>query len=419
VALCAAQAAPPLATALDSALAKPLGPQPWTLILREEDRTPGQPQEEGVVRLMEDQDLAVIHLGYFPARTLWRLAGWDRGPRWLLVRRDQERILEFRGSPTFEAIAAALAEQGYRTVWERRELFLRDHPGQGEALEEKLVVGLALAATRLGTRSRGPTPLPPLLADEADGIFREAAEALEGLDKLPDTWRLRQIPRILEALERTQATASPHMRGLLTALRDQVRQAWSLRPRSGGDTAGALWIGFERCLEEGKVWALPDFVPAPGEIWPRWTDLARSLRPLWLRRDWEDLLAFLDAVPSDLPPACAGPPDWDEFQDRQARACLLKAVAQGRMERWKEAQVQALDCRRWAGKSWTALAEAAGQALGNDRSKGALEFREVLALEPVPPPTRPPKAPPLRLALRDASGDTLRASPAFAPWGPE
>ena len=387
----------------------------WTLVLRDRDASDLWPQDETFQRLMEDQDVAIARLTPMAARAVWDLWARPGVARALLVSRKDFRILELPGLPSGEALLAALASADYQTVRERREAYLREHPDQGELLDASLASALGVARSRIRNTRDGS----PMTAEEADKLFKDTADTLDQLLKLPDWWRLPHLPLLCRTLEEGQAGLSPRMRGLLAGMREDVRQQWSRSPRFGSGTLGALWISLERSLEQGEPGYLPAFLPAPGEIWPRRFEVNALARRLWEGREWKTLLAFLEDLPSQIPGPASGPADWREFVERQAHVHLLKTVALGKQWLWEDAELAAQDCRRWAGKGWREAAAALLEVLGNDRLPPPDPFLTVLKMDPLMDWPVPVPPGPVHMVRKGPDQAGPKDDPAFLPWGPD
>ncbi|WP_306601731.1 hypothetical protein [Geothrix sp. 21YS21S-2] len=387
----------------------------WVLVARERDLAPDPWRlDETFLRLQEDKDLSVFAAPPSPAVLMWD--HWSRSSeaRCLLVSRDFRTILEFRGLPSGEALLAAMTAGGYRTVRVRREAFLKEFPDHGEALDEKLGSALGVLGARLRLSQALTEP-------EADRMYQETADTLDQLLKLPDWWRLSRMPDLARALEEGQAGRSPRMRGIMTGLREAARERWARSPASGSAREGALWIALERGLEEDRVGILPDLVPPPGETWPSRLEVNLLVRRPWMRKEWRGVAAFLEDLPEVIPGRAAGPGDWRRFVELQVHVRLLLAVAYGKQLLWENADAAALECRRWAGGSWPAAAQALLDAFAMEPLPRS--FSGILGLDALPDWPIPVREEPLRLVrkgppLKPAQDAALRGDPAFLLWGP-
>ena len=129
----------------------------WVLVQRE---TPGAPdpwsQDESFLRLLEDKDLAVIRVAKMKVLVnpdLWSQLGEGRS---LLVSRNFKTVVDLAGAVTGDDLVAAMDEGGYKTVKERRDAFLHEHPDHGEMLDEQLRSALGILNARLRTWSGKP-----------------------------------------------------------------------------------------------------------------------------------------------------------------------------------------------------------------------------------------------------------------------
>jgi hypothetical protein len=456
------------------------GRRPWTL--RVDSATLGAGwwrREDAIVRLLEDQDLAIDDLEPAQARGLAEARGWGSGSGsgWILLGRSGEIAGEGRGLPGGEEIRAAVASGGYRSGWERREAFLAAHPGQGEALEARLFTALGLMRARflvLAAQGRAtaprapapppaapprprpgppdkagaappkparpaPPPAPVALADPAqpatlagpaaaqgaiaDAIYQETADTLEQLIQLPDWWRMPRLMAFCTALETWDAHASPRMRGLCAGMRTAVLEEWQRNPHYGGDDSARLWIQLERCVEGDGTPVLPPLDPSPGRIIPGREAIARMIDALKAKGDWRGILAFLARQHFRLPEGTTSPFRWREYSDREACIRQFQALAYGKLGLWKDAGLALAETRHWAGYGWPALAQALRRELPQELPGPAAEFAATLVLDPEPYPAIPPPFPPVRMLLAGGrpwsrAWAELWEQPALAPWDP-
>jgi hypothetical protein len=431
----------------------------WTLLVRKGDRPEGwHRRDEGLLRLWADGDLVLETLDGPAAASLAAARGWSSTPHWLLLGPGGRDLAEGEGTPTGDAVLETLRTSGWVPVGEARGAFLREHPGNGPALDAELLSALRLARQRYSrlvaegkaTRSillREPGRLnvdPDQEPVVADAIFLEVARAVDGLLALPDFERAENLSAFRLVLDMADGSASPRLRSTLLRLREQVLQAWIQSPHAGGDWAqadeggallglGFLWATAETTLEPRQVPRLPAFELVPGERWPKWDLLQFLMERALVWKDWRGLLDALQSVPETLPEGTLTEAQWKDHRDLRAHLATLRTRAHALLGEWDLARQDLVEARRWSGSRWMELSLAeAFQAQDKPVPEAPqawlapipapADFLELVNLPPEadlpnPSPIRPIRMVRLAKASWESAWKGFASDPALTPWG--
>ncbi len=234
---------------------------------------------------------------------------------WALLDSRGRKALEGRGVPPADKILETLAAAGYRTTWERREAFLREHPEQGEAWLDLAQCGFRLAQLRIANLEGQGTAFSSRLrsgqrsgygsgdsavtavAVRADEIFKEMADGLEGLMRVPQWTRCRADFLRMGGLGPVGAGESPRVRGIAERMRPEMLEAWRREPKSARRILGEGWVNLGEFLGSGEgsqvPWELRPQPPPPAFEPLR---LVRFGKADWAGR-WEALRFSVPLVP--------------------------------------------------------------------------------------------------------------------------
>lgn len=424
-------------------LAQGLPPAPWALVYRGGDpQGTWWRQDEGFCRMVAGGDLSASTTDL---RLVQRMARSGKGtpePPWMLLDHRGEKVLEGAGGPSSREIQAFLDRSGYRSSWERREAFLREHPEHGEAWLDLAACGFRLAQLRLAhAESQGKIFQSRLQAgrkleagqrvlprDEAEALaeamFQEMADGLEGLLRVPEWTRGRNEFLSFAGLGAVAAGESPRVRSLAERMRPEMLEAWRQEPHRAAWIMGEGWVNLGTLLGTSKEFPFPsDLRPLPGRIWPSAALIEDLARPCLQRKDWSGLLALLQALPPGADPDSE---NWKDCCARNTAFAFLRALAQAGLERWEEAFQSLQEARRWAGSGWPRGNWAARMNAvlpAHDRGTQGNALFDLLTQAPEPDPTPPPVPEAFRLVRfgkAEWSGrwEALRFADPLVPWGP-
>ena len=405
---------------------------PWLLVLRRQDAAGSWWLKLDLYRhLLATREFQVAVLPEPVSQDLARQREWRREPRWLLLSPDGAKQVEGNGRPAPERVLQELRDQGLIPLWERRAAFLKDNPLHGparlEALREALLLGqlrlraLEGGAAALAARLAVRPPDPAAHAQE-DSLYREAAEALHALGKVPRWWEkenavIRALPLLPGGiLPGPLAREARYLGGL--ALEELQRDP-------GDEQLWSVWGGLAALTGAETVRILDQAVPAPGQPWPPAVLLALLEGGFTAKGDWAGLLRALDTLRATTTREWVAASHWDAWRNRVAHLEVLRARALARLGHWKDATAALAEARYFAGQRWPALQpflsrRGLPEAYGEQKAL----FQPLLDPEPLPDPPAPSSAKSLRLARLEArSWDqawaALAASSELAAWGPE
>jgi len=300
------------------ALAQSPVPAPWILIYPAGDQQGLEWQrDDGLCRLVAGGDLSVSTSDVRLVQRLIKGGKLVRESRWALVDLKGERALEGAANPGSVDIQAAMASAGYRTSWERRENFLRENPEHGEAWLDLARCGLRLAQLRLAflesqgvifeSRRRpgqrlgaGKRGVKGIEAEAlADRVFKELAEGLEGLLRVPEWTQGRADFLRLAELRAASAGESPRVRAIAERMRPEMLEAWRREPARARRVLGEGWINLGLLLGKTEDPKVPlELVPPPAPPAPEVLRLVRFGKAEWWGC-WEALRFAEPLVPWD------------------------------------------------------------------------------------------------------------------------
>lgn len=216
-------------------------------------------------------------------------------PEWALV--DPKGQVRAHGvkPPEAKALREAMEEGGWRPRWELRQAFLREHPGQGDAILDAISeVGQRFFWLRIlveSQRQKGPAieirwsageAADPAVAKALAGPFADAEvvrpckEAMAWFQALPnDDPEKAQAWTELWSLGMGGIQSSPELteslRGLLQGVEGQLHR------EPTREDLWRVWRGLAGFLPEADAETLvAGLEPAPGTAWPT-VDVARAL----------------------------------------------------------------------------------------------------------------------------------------------
>jgi len=346
-----------------------------------------------------------------------------------------EEVSRGREIPSGDRILGLLRDQGLVPRWEQRKAFLKDQPKNGEVWREELAFQVELARRRLiwlSSQGRAEFRKVPGIRGDitvcaftevrvelrerlADDVFSDLAEALRGLGGVEEWWKFPLNYRT--DFSHLGVTESPRMRAELGHLAENLEAQlveW-------GPEQGLLenWILY-RILSGQSFKDMSRMVIFPDDIRDIQWRLRAVIEAFLDHQAPEGALAFLDALPTDLPSWRSELrwKDWCWYRSDIAGFRMRALWGQGRMEAARQALAE---YRAWgAGRNGISLSP---QDVGNGvLSEGFVKQALDQAAPPLPPePAQPVPVQILLLGKPDWIGPwmTLPKSDALVAWGPE
>lgn len=408
----------------------------WFLLHRAEEAKNFQPcpMDDGLLKLWIDGPLGVRELPPALADHLWKAEGWGQEAHWLLASSEGEVVGDGPGQPTGEAVAAILREQGFTSRWDQRAAFLEAHPENGEAWVEQSWKAFRLVRLRMrslaaqGKADRRMRPFhgievaaytiddpdPAERERQADRVFQEVGDAVEGLVKVDGWW---ESASALAVLPLYGAQDSPRMRRLAASLLTDLEDRLS---RGGSDIfLEDAWVA---CHEIAglPMRELPEIPREPGDPGFPMGLLRGCVNAYVGRQDWEGALAFLDGLPAPGAGRRWTQEAWESHCATQATAAGLRIRPLWELGRAQETRAALESMRAWSGPVWK---EPYRFALLIPRSLQDEPFFKEIAAEPaLPAPAPPPQDPmPILALLGDPpwrkDWERLRRASPLLPWG--
>lgn len=393
-----------------SAYRPPWGGAPGWVLASTGTANPPTP-DEVLLKLRYGQDIDLPRLSAAVAQALLKRESLPITTAWVLLSPDGEVKASGPGSPSGEAILGHLRRNGLTPRWERREAFLKDHPGHGEARAEALEEALRLAQFRLQQARQGgkiPQALPDQVLPECELPNSEAGAALakkiladvkEPLDAwlaVPG-WEFSGSPNLLMAssqnLWRLGAVLVPELQSSLDQLRQELARQLERDPvqnvsafalgRLGEPGARALQeLVRQRWEDPDRPWPTPWLVTVLGRTYPFLGE--------------GSVLDTLENLGSGDFPRHA-PENWEAFLRFRKLLLQQRLPLKARRELWDGVVADLAELRRLEGSAW----EPGGKELLRNQSKARsqAQVKEALELPPLPDLPAPPPLPPLRLIL--------------------
>ena len=419
----------------------------WSLCVRPADfNTQELMADPTFQKLIVSGDVAMEALGTAEAEDHWARQSWGSRAHWVLLSPMGEVAASDSAPPRGEPLLDAIHARGQGTRWETRAAFLKDHPDQGEARLEEVLLQFGLMRARLmvldrqgklriplwhpeavqGSRMAGPGRLRLPETDEgkalAEELQAEAAKALANLFSTPG-WAGAVAP-VTAQLGLWDVSQSSAMRAVFAQVEGSAEAL--LRQDPYDFNLASFW------MEAREAAGLPPadlgahFAAVPGRVWPTPAILNRLLEPYRRRQDWEGALKTL----GDLTPSAHPEPltrrGWEEYCRLQCALLVQKGIAMANLGSWDLASGAVEDARLWGGGHGVreALLLRGSQWSGAEADMPAWRnlLNQALAKDG-PRPAMPDLEPPLRLMLlgnpKWLPGWTRLAKAAdLLPWSP-
>lgn len=411
-------------------------------------------QDDEIIRLLVCGDIARQPMSE-PEWTRLMATRGATSSRWVALDPKGQVIAEGSTLARGEALLDLLRSQGQIPAWEKLERFLSENPESGDALTQRISWSLMFAQNRFRAlvdqgRAERQTPPGALLpagrfksADDAEVAYHEAAESLERLARLPDAWRFQDFQLLALVLQQFDGAASARLRTALGLMADITLEAWQRHPRSGGldafknglglDGLGAFWFACASAAQ-GKTPQPPRLTTAPGQAWMPEDLVMFATFCLKLNGHCEELLAFVDALPTPDLAQIRNAADRKAAQQYIDLCQFTRISALGMLGRWSEATETLQEVRLGSGAGWPEIASAlkrdlmppeGGPGSLNPQPKPPESFLDVLkwpAIQPTPgTPVMPdsPEPKPLRIVVwGQAPAIAQIEAPELAAWGP-
>jgi hypothetical protein len=404
---------------------------PWLLVLRPHDAQGAWWQRDEVIRrLMATREFRVETLTDAQGRDLSQQKGWKTEPRWLLFAPEGLKQSEGQGRMNGDRLLTELRELGFTPRWERREAFLKDHPDQGpariEALEESIVLGqLRLqaqpgGAAALVARVRAQPQDSPAAA-LLDAVFKETAEALLALARVPLWWE-QDTSAVRRVLRITGGPLPPALAEAVGRVRQQALEELQRDP--GDENLWNLWSTLAAMTGGETRSVLEAAVRAPGQPWPP-NLLVNTLAESYASKsDWSGLLEAMNALKRTGTRDPVDRETWDEARYAMALVEIQRARALARLGRWEESAAAVGAARVHSGQRWRGfLTFFTRRGIPEAYGERKTIFQAFLEDEPLPDPPMPPAPPRLRLLRLGAAHwagtwDALAKSEPLSPWSP-
>jgi hypothetical protein len=427
----------------------------WVMVLRPEDaKDAWWLADDTFRRLQTTQEFRVVQLPAATARDLWAERGWNSDAKWILLDPPAEKVKELNGRPTGDRLLAELKGLGFTPRWERRDAFLRDHPGHGEAWAEAVQQDVTLVLVRYqqyqkegrilraeAAQTQGPagglgfgnffgrgsaltfaTAADPSGAALADEAYAEAATGLSRVLEVPGWPQAQNLFMGSMAFQNFGAAQSPRMRSLATRMAGQLSDELSRSPHDP-----ALWMQFGAVARAAGLSPLDAFrkaVPVPGQPWPPMPLVNAVMQEFEGREDWEGALGFLREFEVLAADPALSKEAWRTQAGTRAEIEVQKARCLARLGRWNEVGPAIQDVHRWSGSRWDGeFTRRLRAAIPELRTSQQAAFQALLDAEALEDPAAPAPPPPLRLALvglpvwKD-SWDRLKKASHLQAWSP-
>lgn len=398
--------------------------------------------DELILKLRAESQLIITPLPSRLAEDLWAARGWGRKSHWILVNARGEEGSSGMEPPSGRSILDFLRSKGVRPRWEVRNDFLKEHPAHGEAWGEAVQKGFALARNRLrvlqakGLVNRAEhlndslgfdrqtytftSPVTEIREQQADQVFEEWAQALEGLRGVEGWLDLSDGPQGF-LLKAYGAATSPRIRNvcklMLRDLEAHARQEpdgpvsyeWSALSDLAGNPPGQL---------------PSEIVPLPGRLWPSLPFMFMGTKSYLADSDWDGVLAFLSAAAPVAAPGPANAETQEEARVTLAVWALAKVMPLFQLGKEGEALAALEDARHLSGPQWPGLLEdGLAFPFPMDDPRLSERARSALKAPPLPAPPAAPTLPGLRLALLGKPAwkeawARLRLARELLPWSP-
>ena len=398
--------------------------------------------DEPLLKLRVESQLVLMALPPKVADDLWVSRGWGNTPRWVLVNAQGEAGGHGVAPPKGGAILDFLGTKGVKPRWEVREDFLKDHPTQGDAWGESVQRGFALARNRLRalqakgqvTRPAKPltpsspfqqtytftSPIPEIREEQADKVFSDWAQALEGLRQV-DNWPAHSNGIQAFLLKVYGAGTSPRIRNVCRRMLQDLEA--HVREEPDGMAANG-WPMLSELAGNPPDRLPQDIVPLPGRIWPPLPFMTSGVRPYLADSDWSGALAFLSAATPVAAPGGQDPGVGEELRFTLAVWELEKVMPLVQLDKEGEALAALEAARHLAGAQWAALVhEGLAFPFPLDDPSLSERLRTALAAAPLPDVPAPPAKPPCKFTLLgqptwSVAWGALRKSDALLSWSP-
>ena len=419
----------------------------WTLCVRQGDFSNLDAFQDPIFqRLLTSGDFSLEILGAAVAQDLWARKGWGREPHWLVLAPGGDELAQGSGRPKGAEALDGIHRSGAQLRWEARAAFLKAHPDHGEALLESVNQAFQILRLRLLVLDRtGKVKIPAWHQDPAqlraqvvsarislppgpqgealaDDLYREVAEALEPLLRLPG-WE-QEASLLANQLSTWDAGQSSRMRKLIGQAADSLQVQFRRDPYDL-DLAN-FWM--EAADASGQSLGDPGgfCLPVPGVPWPDPGLLSRLLEPSYRRKDWDGALKLLADLAPSGPPEPMTAPGWESYCRLQGALLSQRALALAGLGSWDLAGAALSEGKRWSGSGGVreALLQRGSLFTGPGGEPNAWRqlLSQALGRDGGPPPM-PPLAAPLRLVISGMptwklAFTDLRLAPELAPWSP-
>jgi hypothetical protein len=391
-----------------------------------------------LTKLRVSGELSFLQLDDAQSKALWSRQHWPvTETHWVILGPTFEIVASGTAQPTAEVLLQTLRDAGWKPQSERREVFLREHPDNGDAWQDLFTENLKIALISenekpIPSEKEGETKAPD--ADKDQARFGEVDRALRGLLEVDGWEKYFEFQVGLEDGAKGFAQSSL-LQPMTVKMRSQVEAALKARP---GD--GRLWSAWTELAGVGDSpeALLASLEPAPRQPWPP-LEAAEPLALAYRRnKDWVGLARLAEAAMTQaLQPLVIQAIGADSERYLMGHRALVVAV-------WGPYRVEALlhlgrrqdalnaleECRSVSGRAWRRVQQSFSKInlLGGDLAKLYREsdqraFMDVIkqpAMKDAPPPAA---LPPLRLALQgkpDWKDDftQLQRDPLFDTWKP-
>lgn len=367
--------------------------------------------------------------------------GWKLGPHWLLLSPEGEPLLSGTESPDPARLLDAMRGTGWRSRFELRDQFLREHPDNGDAWGEAEYDAARFASHRavVEHRLRAPDPRAdqglelddmdkrPTPPDQDQAQWGPAVFALNGLLGVEGWSDQQDLFFGVTALRVGGVKNSALMRDPLRRLRQGTEAA--LRRHPSDYMLWAAWNALWELSPDSDPQALLQSLDgAPRQPWPPLASADSVGEAFVAKQDWTGLESIASQAYAQAMDPLVRLYQGDGFVERMISSWgFWRVLALAKQRREVEAQGVVKELRSLSGSRWPVYADT--------RFAPSLEFylgkedalvKSLWAARGEKTPPDPPKlAPPLALHLalvghpaweRDWNGYATQS--AFDAWEP-